>query len=55
MKKCDCAECPCHYPLKTFFGESSSAGMFLPLKDATVVCGRCKQNLSCKKCRGEDE
>ena len=55
MKECDCEECSCHYPLETFLGQASSAGVHLPLKEATVICGRCKQNLSCSKCRGEDE
>lgn len=53
--KCDCKPCDCHYPLVTFLGQMSSAGAFMPLKDALVVCGRCKKNLSCKDCRGEDK
>ena len=55
MKECGCEECSCHYPLETFLGQVNSAGASLPLKDALVVCGRCKKNLSCRECRGDDE
>jgi hypothetical protein len=52
---CDCDKCECSFPLETYLGTVNSAGASLPLEQATVICGRCKQNLSCVKCRGEDK
>ena len=37
MKKCGCEECSCHYPLETFLGQASSAGVPLPLETAIVI------------------
>lgn len=52
---CDCKKCGCFFPVETFLGTANSAGSALPLEYATVICGRCNQNLSCMKCRRNEE